>query len=113
MSNDYDCMFKLPVKLVGERGSPNSFRKYVSLVREATLSCVPMVGMSVQLGYADIGDDGDEDESNDYVMIEHVHYDLPNERFLLMCREHRYGVEVEWDRKVEELKKWGWSGESV
>jgi hypothetical protein len=69
--------------------------------------------MSIQLSYVDIEEGGSEDESEDYVVIEHIHYDLPNDRFLCMCKEHRHGVEMDWERKVEELKSWGWSDESV
>ena len=38
--------------------------------------------------YADIAEGGGEDESEDYVQVEHVHYDLPNNRFLIMCSAH-------------------------
>ena len=107
----YNCMFKVPVKLVG--AIPHSLRKYLSLVRKASLPFVPAVGMSIQLSYADIEEGGGEDESEDYGVVEHVHYDLPNNRFLCMCEGHVHAVEKDWERKVEQLKEWGWRDESI
>ena len=103
----YTCRFGVIAKLVG--AVPYDLRRYLSLTREATLPFVPLVGMSIQLSYADIEEDENEDDSEDYVSVEHVHYDLPNDRFLCRCKEHIHGVENDWERKTSQLKNWGWS----